>query len=166
MVVPTGGLHLHVLADHIKAQGLGDLDIVGQCLVRRRGVQAVGPPSLVEGAELEQDFVVQQQLRTAVRILADRNLPHAEVARDLVDHGTVADHLHRQIVEVGRSGRPQLAPGTGRLTSSSGLAVVRDGLAASRTMKRTASAEWAAGHRALTRTVPVSMSGTMLSSDT
>ncbi|HKB39828.1 MAG TPA: hypothetical protein VKD72_25560, partial [Gemmataceae bacterium] len=46
-----------MLADHVEAELLGDLDVVLQGLVGRGGVNAVGPESLVERADLEKGTV-------------------------------------------------------------------------------------------------------------
>jgi len=68
VVVPAGGLDLHVLADHVVAQLLGLDDVECERLVGRGRVEAVGPPALVERTELEQRLVVEGQANDAVLV--------------------------------------------------------------------------------------------------
>ena len=108
MVVPAVGLHLHVLPGHVEAELLRHLDVVPQRLVGRGGVDAVGPKALVEGAELEEELVVEEEAGDPILVLSERNLAQAEVARDLV-HGLAAlDEGDLEAVEERRVGGPEL----------------------------------------------------------
>ena len=84
VVVPARRLHLHVLADQVVAEPPGRLDVEGERFVGWRGIEAVGPPALVEQAELEERLAVEEEPVHAGRVLRHRDRAHAEVAVDLV----------------------------------------------------------------------------------
>ena len=52
-VIPALRLDLDVLARQVEAEFLGDLDVVLERFIGRRGVEAVGPETLIERADLE-----------------------------------------------------------------------------------------------------------------
>ena len=108
MVVPARRFDLHVLADHIVTQLLGLYDVERQRLVRRSGIESVGPPALIQRTELEQRFVVQFQTYDVVFVAADREFAHRRVALHLVHLPAVAHQRHFHIVEERRCGTPQL----------------------------------------------------------
>ena len=110
-VVPALGLDLDVLARHVEAELLRDVDIRSQGFVGRRGVEPVGPPPLVERSDLEQRRVVEAHPRDAVGILAERRLAHAEVRRYLVHRAARSHERDAQVVEERRVGRPELRAG-------------------------------------------------------
>jgi len=61
MVVPSRRFDLDVLANQIEAEALGRFYVGGERFVGRCGVEAVGPPALIEQAVLEQRFTVEKQ---------------------------------------------------------------------------------------------------------
>jgi hypothetical protein len=77
--VPAIRFHFDVLARHVEAEPLRDVDVVSQRRIGRRGVQPVWPPALVERPNLKQRLVVQAQPRRAISAFAKRRLPHAEI---------------------------------------------------------------------------------------
>ena len=107
-VVPPARLHLDVLAHHVEAVALHHHDVVGQCLVGRGGVDAVGPETLVERAHLEQVFVVQLHADESLVVFLHRDLAHAEVALHLVLLAAAVVHRDVQVVEERVVGAPQV----------------------------------------------------------
>ncbi len=83
--VEAVGLDLDVLAEHVQAQALDGLEVVPQGRVGRGRVEAVGPPALVEGPELEEGLAVEEEAIEPVAVLGDGDLPQPGVARDGVD---------------------------------------------------------------------------------
>ena len=88
-VVEPVGLDLDVLPEHVHAQGLDRLDVVAQGRVGRGRVEPVRPPALVERPELEERLVVQEEPVESLPVLADGDLAHPGVARDLVQDPAV-----------------------------------------------------------------------------
>src|SRR6266511_1422342 len=84
MVIPALRLDLHVLTQHIEAHALRLLNIIAQRVVRRRAVQPIWPPPLVQEPDLEIWLVVQEQPIDAGAVAGDGDLTHANVALDLV----------------------------------------------------------------------------------
>ena len=84
VIVPAQGFDLDMLAKHVEAHGFGGGDVVYHRLVRRRGVQPVGPVALIEQAVMEVRLVIQKQARHAVLVLFDRELAHGKVALHLI----------------------------------------------------------------------------------
>ena len=131
VVVPAGRFDLHMLADHVVAQLLGLHDVIAQRLVRGGSVEPVGPPSLVEGSELEEGPVVEHQPRDVVAVAARRELAHGRVARHAVHDAAVVAQRNLQVVEEGALGTPELRFGNGKFHGGAGQRLGRgDGLAA------------------------------------
>src|SRR5262249_6356362 len=107
-VIPAGRLDLDVLAGHVEAELLGDLDIVAQSGVGRSSVQAIGPPTLIERAELEKRQIIEKQAVETVLATVHGDLAHAEIAGDLIDGLAIALELDLEIVKEGRIGGPKL----------------------------------------------------------
>ena len=85
MPVPAFGFDLDMFADHIEAQLLREPDIVEQRLVGRGRVEAVGPPALVERAEMENILVIELQPHDSVGIAGGRILTHRGIAVHSID---------------------------------------------------------------------------------
>src|SRR5262249_2211842 len=83
-VVPTLWLDFDVFADHVEPELLGQLNVVLQRLIGRRGVQAVWPKALIERANLEIWLSVEEKPCDALVVLRHLDLAHGEVAFDLV----------------------------------------------------------------------------------
>ena len=66
MIVPAHGLDFDVLAEHVEAQVLHELNIEHHRVVARRGVEPVRPVTLIEHAVLEIRSAVEQQPGNAV----------------------------------------------------------------------------------------------------
>ena len=105
-VIPPVWLDLDVLADHVEPHVPGDLNIVLHRLIRRRSVQPVGPPALIERAEMEQGLVVEEH-DLAVGAVAEADLAHSEVALELVERLIVLVESQLQIVQKRLIGRPK-----------------------------------------------------------
>ena len=97
MVVPAGRLDFHMLPDDVEAQLLRMPDIELQRVVGRRGVEAVGPPALIEKAELEKRLAVQKEPIDAGAVAAHRDAAHAEIAVDLIVAGADAECIQKRI---------------------------------------------------------------------
>ena len=80
---PKVVLQLDVLAHHVHAEVLYRLQVEDHRFVRRGREQSVGPPTLVQGTVEIERLVVEQDAGMSVGHSA-RELPHAEVAADLV----------------------------------------------------------------------------------
>ena len=106
VVVPARRFHLDVLADQVEAQVLQRLDVRAPCLVGRSRVEPVGPPPLIEGAELEQRPVIEGEPRHAGAVPGHRDLAHPEVARDRVFPRR--GEAHTQAIQEGMARAPQL----------------------------------------------------------
>ena len=119
VVVPAGGFHLHVLANHVVAQLLRLLHVVGQRLVGGCCVESVGPVALVEQSEVEHVAVVQLHAPLAIVQLAGRNLAHGGVCLHVV--ATLQRHL--EVVEPRVGGAPQLGVGHAQLDGAAHGAV-------------------------------------------
>lgn len=91
-----------MLADHVKAQTLQQLQIINHGFLRGRRVDTIRPESLVQRTEHEDEFAVQQWPDDAIHsALGDG--PEPGVALYLV-----LAHLDSDVVQVRRVGRPQL----------------------------------------------------------
>ena len=95
VIVPPQRLDLDVLAQHVEAHVPGGLNVPDHGLVRRRGVQAVGPVALVQQARLEAGLAVQGQ-HPAAPVLHNGEFPHTEVAF----HPVAGGQRHLQIVQI------------------------------------------------------------------
>jgi len=84
VVVPPRRVHLDVHADHVAGDPLEELHVERRRGVAGRREDAVRPVALVQRTDLEDGLVVQADPREARRVLRQGNLPHAEVAGDLV----------------------------------------------------------------------------------
>src|SRR6266851_1000631 len=78
VVVPARRLDLHMLANQVEPKALRGFDVRAERGVRRRGVQTVRPPALIERTVLEQRPSVQEQPLDAARIRLHGDLAHAE----------------------------------------------------------------------------------------
>jgi hypothetical protein len=137
VMIPAGGLDLDLFARHVETEFLHGFDVGAEGFVGRCGVEAVGPPALVERTELEVRTIVQQDAGAAVFVLAERDLAHGEVAIDLVDRRARAREGNAQPVERGRFWRPEArtrnregerAAGVPRGARHLAPAIERDGL--------------------------------------
>src|SRR5713226_2621501 len=61
VVVPARGLDLHVLANQVEPEAFRGCDVRAERGVRRRGVQTVRPPALIERTVFEQRSPVQKE---------------------------------------------------------------------------------------------------------
>ena len=95
VIVPPQRLDLDVLAQHIEAHVPGGLNVPDHGLIRRRGVQPIGPVALVQQPRLEAGPVVQGQ-HPAAPVFHNGELPHAEIALYPVAGG----QSHLQIVQI------------------------------------------------------------------
>ncbi len=94
---------LDVLAHHVEAGILQQLDVPGHRLFRRRREKPVRPPALVERAEDVAVRVVQPEAQDALRVGRHVELAHAEVAPDAVRAAG-----RREVVEVRLLRAPEL----------------------------------------------------------
>ena len=69
-----------MLANHVEAEVFRLLYVVNQSLVRGGGIEAVGPPALVQRAELEQVAVVQLPSHHTACVALGRELSHGCIA--------------------------------------------------------------------------------------
>ena len=95
-----------MLAQHVAAQTLNDIQVEQHGLLGGWGVQAIRPVALVERAELEKGAVVQAKAGAPEGIRPQAELAHGEVAGDLVLSGHDG-----QIVEMRIGRAPQLGIG-------------------------------------------------------
>ncbi|GAB3934400.1 hypothetical protein GCM10027614_07340 [Micromonospora vulcania] len=87
VVEPALRLDLDVLAHHVEAEVLVLLQVEGEGGVGRRGIQAVRPEALVQGADLEHELPVELGPQHPVHH-AGGDLAHPEVVRGPVDGRT------------------------------------------------------------------------------
>src|ERR1051326_6534274 len=99
-IIPAVGFDLDVLAGHVEAEFLGHFDVRAESLVGRRSVNAIGPKTLVEGAELEIGFIVQKHASETVLIFAEGDFAHAEIALDMIDRGAAEFETGFEAVEM------------------------------------------------------------------
>lgn len=109
----------YVLADHVHSQALQELKVENESLEVRSKVQAVGPVALVERAELEDELAVQKRPPYAVDD-ARGNSAESGVALD-----DIVSQTHRDVVQVGRVGRPQLRGVDGEVEGVASGALLR-----------------------------------------
>ena len=107
VVVPARRLDLHVLADHVVTQLLGLQNVEQQRFVGRCGEKSVGPPALVERAEVEERFVVERHAEDAALVALGSDLAHGGVRIDLVDGFPALPERHFHVVEERRVGAPE-----------------------------------------------------------
>ena len=98
--VPTGRLRLHVLAYHVEAKTLCQLDVVAQGFVVGSGVQSVGPIALVKRTHLEDVAVVELYAHNAVGVASCRNLAHSGIALHFVHLLTVLEQTYISRIQV------------------------------------------------------------------
>ena len=106
MVVPTCRLHFDVLPNHIETQVLGFLDVVGQCLVGRCGVEAIRPPALVERTEMEDGKAIERETHDTAFVALRAEASHGKIAVHLIDHFTLTQHLDFHVIQERMVGRP------------------------------------------------------------
>ena len=101
-VVETRLEDLLVEARPVEAGGHGDLDVLAECVIRRRCPDSVGIESLVEDEPLENRLVVQEEL-----VADDGDLAQSCVGAHLVQQGSPCiPQFILQLVEIGISGFP------------------------------------------------------------
>ena len=98
MEIPAVRLDLHVLANHVETVFLGTLYVEAESLVARSSVEAIRPPALVEGTELEQSFAIQGHAFVPIIIPHHGNLAESSVGLDLVDGLSILYELDAQAV--------------------------------------------------------------------
>src|ERR1051326_1377545 len=99
IVVPPRRFDLDVLANHVEAERFHHLDVMTERVVRRRGVEAVGPPPLVEWTQHERRLSVQPNAHKASRIGATTDRSHAEVARYRIDDVTALAQRDLEVIQ-------------------------------------------------------------------
>jgi hypothetical protein len=92
----------HMLADHVETKVLEHFDVIHHGLMVGRSVQTVGPVTLIESTELEDELAIQQVASDALD-LANRDGTEASVAVDLI----IAQG-HGEVVQGRRVGPPKL----------------------------------------------------------
>ena len=110
-----------MFADHVVAEGLGLFDVELQGLVGRGSVEAVGPPALVERAELENRLSVQTHPAEALVVEDYGRLAKGRVAFNAVEDLVSLLERYLQGIEVRLVGRPQLRLGDGDAHRLSGI---------------------------------------------
>ena len=110
-VIPAVRLDLDVLPRGVEAQLLGHLDVVAEGLVGRGRVDPVRPVALIQRADLEHRLAVEHQADVALRVLAQGDLPHAEIAADGIDRLAGLAERHLQVVQERLVRRPELGLG-------------------------------------------------------
>ena len=75
-----------MLADHVEAEGALHLDVAAEGEIGGRGINAIWPKPLVQGAKLEEELIVKKHFHEAI-VRAEADLSHAEVAGDRIDAG-------------------------------------------------------------------------------
>src|ERR1019366_3015138 len=78
-VIPARGFHLHVFARHVETEFLERVDIAAQGFVGGCGVEAVRPPSLIEGTDEKQRLVVEENAVGPSGIGARFHAAHAQI---------------------------------------------------------------------------------------
>ncbi len=121
MVIPAEGFDLDVFTGHVEPHGAGGFDVIPEGLVGGGGVESVGPPTLVEGTQLEEDLVVEEEAVDAAFVFGDGDFAHAEIAFDLIEGLAAAREGYGQVVEEGRIGRPELGVFDGDVEGGAGL---------------------------------------------
>ena len=90
-----------VYAHHVAGDLFEVLEVEEDGFVRWRGEDAVGPIALVQGTELKDGFVVEEEAFDAVFVFADGYFSHAKVAVDCVDGFAVVLYFDFEFVEEG-----------------------------------------------------------------
>ena len=114
-IIPAVRFNLDVLAGHVESKLPGHFDVVTERLIRRRGVNAVGPKTLIQRSELEERLVIQQEAKRAFVVLGSRDFAHPEIGGDLVHSLAALHHRELKIVEVRRLWRPEFRIGNRNL---------------------------------------------------
>lgn len=86
----------YVFAQHVVTDALENLDIIDHSLQGRRCIDTIGPETLIQGTELEEEFTIEQWTLNIVNH-ATRNRPKAGIALD----GFTAK-FDRDVVQRGR----------------------------------------------------------------
>lgn len=107
VVVPEIGFDFDVFADHVKAEFEGEVDVPGEGFGGGGGVDAVGPESLVEEAELK-DFVAVEEDAIKITDFADFDVAEAEVCVDRIEDLVAQAESGFDFIEVGIIGGPEL----------------------------------------------------------
>ena len=98
VIVPAVALDLDVLAQHVEAHVLGQLDVIDERVVARRGVEPVRPVALIEQAVVKIRLAIEKQAAHAVRIRLDAALAHGKVAVDRVVPERHAEGVERRVL--------------------------------------------------------------------
>ncbi len=106
MVVPTRRLHLYMFANHVEAQILRFLDIIGQSLIGRCGIEPIRPPTLVEWTKMEDGQAIQSEAHNAAVISLRAETTHCKITGDFINHFSSAQHLDFHIIQERMVRRP------------------------------------------------------------
>ena len=98
VVIPAVALDLDVLAQHVEAHILGQLDVVDERVVARRGVEPVRPVALIEQPVVKIRLAVEKQAAHAVLVRLDAALAHGKVAVDRVAAERHAEGVERRLL--------------------------------------------------------------------
>ena len=98
VIVPAVALDLDVLAQHVEAHVLGQLDVIDERVVARRGVEPVRPVALIEQAVVKIRLAVEKQAAHAVLVCLDAALAHGKVAVDRVVPERHAEGVERRVL--------------------------------------------------------------------
>src|SRR5438477_373633 len=96
-----------MIAGHIEPELFQYLEVGTQGLVRRRGVEAVRPETLVERAEHETGFVVQVNSEASPGIARKRNFSQAEITADFVHDSSTVFEADLEVIKMRVVGRPR-----------------------------------------------------------
>ena len=107
MIVPAIGMGFDVYAHHVAGDLLEVLEVEEDGFVRWWGQDAVGPIALVQGTELKDGLVVEEEAFDAVFVFADGYFSHAKVAVDGVDGFAVVLYFDFEVVEERVVGMPE-----------------------------------------------------------
>src|SRR4051812_40304339 len=97
-----------MLPDHVEAQVPCLFYVKPQCLISGGGIQAVGPPTLVERTILKQKLIIDQDPFYPVCIGSDRDLAHGEVAFYLIHYLFVPQNRKFKVIQKRIFRRPEL----------------------------------------------------------
>ena len=114
MVVPAIGMGFDVYAHHVTRYLFEVLEIEEDGFVRWRSEDAVGPIALVQGTELKDGLVVEEEAFDAVFVFADGYFSHAKVAVDGVDGFAVVLYFDFEVVEEGVVRMPEFCVWNGQ----------------------------------------------------
>ena len=98
VVIPAVALDLDVLAQHVEAHVLGQLDVIDERVVARRGVEPVRPVPLIEQPVVKIRLAVEKQAAHAVLVRLDAAFAHGKVAVDRVAAERHAEGVERRLL--------------------------------------------------------------------